>query len=95
MQQFPKIGKTDSKTEVSCWNWTIYDDRRKICVTFKSDTEKLDIVMNRYQNSFYLEGNKNDLNTTEYEKDLANQVYLLSNTNTFYRLFVVLENNCS
>ena len=32
MQQLPDIEKTDSKKEISCLKWTIYNGRRKVCV---------------------------------------------------------------
>ena len=40
MQQLPDIEKTDSKEEISCLKWTIYNGRRKLCVNFQTDTDK-------------------------------------------------------
>ena len=37
MQQLPDIEKTDSKEEITCLNWTIYNGRRKVCVNFQTD----------------------------------------------------------
>ena len=34
-QQMPDIEKIDSKDEISCLKWTIYNDRRKYATTFK------------------------------------------------------------
>ena len=48
MQQWPHIEKTDSKGEISCLKWTIYIGRRKVCVNFQTDTDKLNIVLYRY-----------------------------------------------
>ena len=47
-QQFPDIEKVDSKDEISCLKWTIYNGRRKVCVNFQSDTDKVNIVVYRY-----------------------------------------------
>ena len=47
-QQFPDIEKSDSKDEISCLKWTIYNGRRKVCINFQTDSDKLDIVMYRY-----------------------------------------------
>ena len=33
-QQLPNNEKSDSKDEISCLKWTIYNGRRKICVNF-------------------------------------------------------------
>ena len=47
-QWLPEIEKVDSKNEISCLKWTVYNGRRKVCRNFKTDTEKLNIVVYRY-----------------------------------------------
>ena len=71
MQQLPDIEKTDSKEEISCLKWTIYNGRRKVCVNFQTDTDKLNIVVYRYRNNLYLKDNEVDLKLTEYQSFLA------------------------
>ena len=36
MQQLPDIEKTDSEEKISCLKWTIYNGKRKVCVTFQT-----------------------------------------------------------
>ena len=48
MQQLPDIEKTDSKEELSYLKWTINNGRRKVCVNFQTDTDKLNVVVYRY-----------------------------------------------
>ena len=76
MQQLPDIEKTDSKEEISCLKWTIYNGRRKVCVNFQTDTDKLIIVVNRYRNNIYLKDKEVDLKLREYQSLLAKRVYL-------------------
>ena len=90
-QQLPDIGKTDSKDEISCLKWTIYNGRRKICINFQTDTDKVNIVMYRYRNSTYLKDTEMDLKLTEYKKILAKRVYLLSYIDIFYKQCIVLD----
>ena len=45
MQQLPDVEKTDSKEEISCLKWTIYNGRRKVCLNFQTDMDKLNIVV--------------------------------------------------
>ena len=33
MQQLPEIEKVDSKNEISCLKWTIYNGRKKVCIS--------------------------------------------------------------
>ena len=78
MQQLQDVEKTDSKEEVSCLKWTVYNGRRKVCVNFQTDTYKLNIVVYRYRNSLYLKDKEILLKLTEYELLLAKRVYILS-----------------
>ena len=50
MQQLPEIEKVDSKNEISCIKWTIHNGRRKVCISFETDMDWLNIVDYRYQN---------------------------------------------
>ena len=91
MQQLPDNEGTDSKKEVSCLKWTIYNGRRKVCVNFQTDTDKLKIVVHRYRNNLYLKDNSIDLKLIEYQSLLAKRVYLLSYIDIFYKRCIVLD----
>ena len=91
MQHLPNIEKTDSKEETSCLNWTIYSGRRKVCVNFQTDTEKLNSVVYRYRNSLYLKDIEGDLKMTEYQSLLAKRFDLLSYIDMFYKRCIVLD----
>ena len=45
MQQLPDIEKTDSKKEMLCLKRTKHNGRKKVCATFQTDTDKLNIVV--------------------------------------------------
>ena len=47
-QQLPDIEKSDLKDEYSRLKWTIYNGRRKVCINFQTDTDKVNIVVYRY-----------------------------------------------
>ena len=91
MQQLPDIEKTDSKEEISYLKWTIYNGRRKVCVNFQMDTDKLNIVVYRYRNNLYLKDNELDLKLSDYKSLLAKRVYLLSYIDIFYKRCIVLD----
>ena len=91
MQKLPDIEKTDAKEEISCLKQTIYNGRRKVCVNFQTDTDKLNIVVYRYRNNLYVKDNEIDLKMTEYQSLLAKQVYLLSYIDIFYKRCIVLD----
>ena len=82
-QQLPDIEKIDSKDEISCFKWSIYNGRRKVCINFQTDTDKVNIVLYSYRNNTYLKDTEKDLKLTEYKKLLAKRVYLLSYNDIF------------
>ena len=72
--KLPDIEKFDSKDEIFCLKWTNYNGRRKVCINFQTDADKLNIVVYRYQNNTYLKDTKMELKLTEYKKFLAERV---------------------
>ena len=90
-QQLPDIQKADSKDEISCLKWTIYNGRRNVCINFQTDTDKVNIVVCRYRNSTYLKDTEINLKLTEYKKLLAKRVYLLNYIDIFYKRCIVLD----
>ena len=84
-QQMPDIENTDSKNDISGLKWTIYNGRRKMCINFQTDTDKVNIVVYRYGNNTYLKDTEMDLKLTKYKKILAKRVYLLSYIDIFYK----------
>ena len=91
MQQFPEIEKVDTKNEVSRLNWTLYNGRRKVCLSFKTDMDNFNIVVYRYRNNTYVKDTEMELKLTEYEKLLFKRVYLLSYIDVFFRRCIVLD----
>ena len=91
MQQLPEIEEMDSKNEISCLKWTIYNGRRKVCISFKTDLDKLNIVVYRYRNNTYVKDTEMELKMTEYEKLLSKRVYLLSYFDVFFKRCIVLD----
>ena len=71
MQQLPGIEKVDSKNEISCLKWTIYNGRRKVRTSFKTDMDKLNIVVYRYRKNTNVKDIEMELKLTEYEKLLS------------------------
>ena len=91
MQQLPEIEKVDSKNEICCLKWTLYNGRRKVCISFKTDMDKLKIVVYRYRHKTYVKETETDLKLTEYEKLLSKRVYLLCYNDVFFKRCIVLD----
>ena len=50
-KQLPDTERVDSKDEISCLKWTTDKGRRKVCINFQTDTDKLNIFVYRYRNN--------------------------------------------
>ena len=87
----PEIEKVDSRNEISCLKWTIYKGRSKVCIGFKIDMDKLNIVVYRYRNNTYVKDTELELKLTDYEKLLSKRVYLFSYIEVFFRRCIVLD----
>ena len=68
MQQLPEIGNVDSNNELSCLERTIYNGRRKVFISFKTNMDKLNIVADRCRNNKYVKVSKMELKLIEFEK---------------------------
>ena len=90
-QQLPVIEQADSKDEISCLRWTIHHGRRKVCINFQTDADKVNIVIYRYRNNTYLRNTEMELKLTEYQKIPANRAFLLSYIDIFYKRCIVLD----
>ena len=85
------IGKVNSKDEISRLKWTTYNGRRRVCINFKTDANKVNIVVYPYRNNTYLKDTARNIKLTEYKKLLANRVYLLSYIDNFYKRCSVMD----
>ena len=94
-QQLPGIEKVDSKNEISCLKWTLYNGRRKVYINFKTDMDKLNFVVYRYRNNTHVEDAEMELKMTEYERHLSKRVYLLIYTDVLYKRCIVLDETTS
>ena len=91
MQQLPEIEKVDSRNEIFCLKWTIYNGRRNVCINFKTDMDNLNIVVYRHRDCAYVKDTEMELKLNEYQKLLAKRVYLLSYIKAFFERGIVLD----
>ena len=91
MQQLPEIGKVDSKNEIFFLKWTKYNGRRKVCISFNPDRDKLNIVVYRNRKNTYVKDTEVELKMTEYKTLLSKRVYLLSYIDVFLKRCNVLD----
>ena len=91
MEPLPEIKGVDSKNEISCLKWTKYNGRRKVCICFKTDMNKLNIVAYRDRNNTDVKYTEMKLKVIEKEKLLSKLVYVLTYIDVFFRRCIVLD----
>ena len=57
--------------KVFCSKWTKYDSRGNLCVSVKTDTDKLNIVVYFYRNNLYVRADEIDPKSTKIRETLA------------------------
>ena len=65
--------------------------KKKVCVNFKTDTHKKEIVVNKYRNSLYLKEKEVDLKMTKYQMVKIRRVCILSYSDIFQKRCDVLD----
>ena len=73
MQQLPEIEKVYSKNEISCLEWTIYNGRRKVCISFKTVMDKLNVVVYPYRKNTYFKDTEMGLKLTDTKNSHLNE----------------------
>ena len=91
VQQMPKSEKIDCRIAIACPNCTIYNGRRKMCMKYKTNSDKLNGAINHYRNSIYLKGVEMEQKLTEYEKLFSKRKYLLSYIDKFFKRCFLLD----
>ena len=91
MQQLPEVKKSAPEKEISCLKWVIYNGRRKISLSFQTDTDLIEVTVYRYRNNNYLKDSDIKLSLIEYEHFLQKRIYILSYLETFSKKCIVLD----
>ena len=89
LQQLPELEQCED--ELPCLKWTIYYGRRKICVGFQIDRDKVDIVVYRYCKNTHLKNTEIQIKLAENKTLLAKRLGFLSYLDTFYKRCIVLD----
>ena len=104
MQQLPDF---DSRDATSYLKWITCNSRRKVCVNYQTESDKLNILVYRYRNNIYRKDSETQLKMTEYRKLLCNRVNCLRHIDQFLcvalnwmkQLFIIetniVKNGCS
>ena len=91
MQHLTEIEKVDSKSKISYPKWTIYNGGRKVCLSFKTDMDMLNVAVYCYRNNTYVKDTEMEVKMTQYEKRLSKRVYLSSYIDVFFKRCIVLD----
>ena len=84
-QHSPDNGNSKSKKEeISYSKWRIHLGGEKVCVNFKTDTDKLNVVVKCCRYNSYLKCKRIDLKFSHYQSLLAKCVFLLGYIDKFY-----------
>ena len=83
--------KLDADSQVSQFEWTLHDGRRKIHVGYRSETEKIDLVEYRRNENQWKNNQSLQLKREEYDKLLDMLPSLLGYVKTFKKSCIIID----
>ena len=95
MQQLYDIENIDFQKEIFCIKCTKNNGRWKVCVNFKTDTDKHFFVVYRYRNNFYHKDNEVDRNLTNTSHSWETSLSIELHWNIFQVVPCTGRNICS
>ena len=66
------------KVDLFCLKWTVHNGGRRVCKSYQTDTDEINIVVNQHRNNKYLKVSEFELKVTGYEKLHSERLYLLN-----------------
>ena len=90
-QNLPKLQDLDTESQISQFEWTLHNGRRKIFLSYRSDIKKIDIIEYRRKGNTW----KNNQNFQMEKKEYGNLVdfipSVLSYVETFKKTCIIID----
>ena len=67
-QNLPKLRDLDTESQISQFDWTLHNGRRKIFLSYRSDIIKIDLIEYRRKSNLWKNNQKFQVEKEEYDK---------------------------
>ena len=90
-QNLPKLQDLDTESQISQFEWTLSNGRRKIFISYRSDIKKIDIIEYRRKGKTWKNNQNFQLEKKEYDNLVDFIPSVLSYVETFKKTCIIID----
>ena len=90
-QNLPKLQDLDTESQISQFDWTLHNGRRKIFLSYRSDIKKIDIIEYRRKGNTWKNNQNFQLEKKEYDNLVDFIPSVLSYVETFKKTCIIID----
>ena len=90
-QNLPKLQDLDTESQISQFEWTLHNGRRKIFLSYRSDIKKIDIIEYRRKRNTWKNNQNFQLEKKEYDNLVDFIPSVLSYVETFKKTCIIID----
>ena len=90
-QNLPKLRDLDTESQISQFQWTLHNGRRKVFQRFCSDIKKIDLIQYRRNGNTWKNNQKFQLEKEEYDNLVDFITSVLSYVETFKKTCIIID----
>ena len=90
-QNLPKLQDLDTESQISQFEWTLHNGRRKIFLSYRSDINKIDLIEYRRKGNTWKNNQNFQLEKKEYDNLVDFIPSVLSYVETFKKTCIIID----
>ena len=90
-QNLPKLQDLDTESQISQFEWTLHNGRRKVFLSYRSDIKKVDIIEYRRKGNTWKNNQNFQLEKKEYDNMVDFIPSVLSYVETFKKTCIIID----
>ena len=90
-QSLPKLRDLDTESQISQFDWTLHNGRRKVFLSYRSDIIKIDLMEYRRKRNLWKNNQKFQVEKEEYDKLVNFIPSVLTYTKTFKKICIIID----
>ena len=90
-QNLPKLQDLDTESQISQFEWTLHNGRRKIFLSYRSDIKKIDLIEYRRKGNTWKNNQNFQLERKEYDNLVDFIPSVLSYVETFKKTCIIID----
>ena len=90
-QNLPKLQNLETESQISQFEWTLHNERRKVFLSYRSDIKKIDLIEYRRKGNILKNNQKFQFEKKEYDNLVDFILSVLSCVETFKKNCIIID----